>query len=63
MTNEEVVEACEKFNAYLVANGVKVKGHMLHYDDMVCGTMERDVLIGALISMAAEARGYKVVPK
>jgi hypothetical protein len=63
MTPEEVAQACQKFNDYLTANGVNVQGHILHFDDSVCGMGQPDALLGALLCMVAGARGYKVVPK
>jgi hypothetical protein len=63
MTPQEVKEACEKFHAYLTANGVTVKGHVIHFDDRIVITMEPDTAIGALLCMVADSRGYKMVPK
>ena len=63
MTPEEVAQACQKFHDYLTANGVEVKAYLLHFDDTVAGNGQPDMLLGVLLCMVADARGYKVVPK
>jgi hypothetical protein len=63
VTSEEVAQACQKFHDYLEANGVKVKAHLIHCDNYVAGNGQPDALLGTLLCMVADARGYKVVPK
>ena len=63
MTPEEVAQAYQKFHDYLAANGVEVKAYLMHFDDTVAGTGSSDALLGGLLSMLADSRGYKVVRK
>ena len=63
MTPEEVEEACNKFRLYLEANGVRVRSHLICFDDRACGFGTMNDLHDLLVAHSVDQMGYRLVPK